>query len=297
MVPTKRWCVVVTILLFLGVAVSAQNPRELYYQAVDDYESGDYGSSLAKLEEVRGRLGSTNLRIQPLIVRNHIALDSPSEIMMEELRLYFALQPEESEFTSSMRALYDDVRSVVEADEERRRRLLASTETVRFVNATPNLRILIGTHKNGQYDVPLSIGPGQMLSFDLSYGDTFEWGAVALNEQETDAYYWGIPDGVGAGDPFYFVLSENKVPLPMPDREWLDPSPRVIRLTMENVSPDWDAQMRQIDELLASPGERQRAADARQAAARRTSVQSAAPFAAIGLTIAALLGLFIVFVF
>lgn len=74
--------------------------RSLYFDAVEEYEDGDHDRSLALLQRIERGLGGTNLRIQPYIVLNMIALERSKQEIMEEIEQYERLDPPDSAFTA-----------------------------------------------------------------------------------------------------------------------------------------------------------------------------------------------------
>lgn len=76
--------------------------RALYFDAVDAYEDGDHDRSLALLQRIERGLGGTNLRIQPHIVLNMIALERETQEIMEEIAQYERLGPPDSSFSDAV---------------------------------------------------------------------------------------------------------------------------------------------------------------------------------------------------
>lgn len=76
---------------------------------MEAYEDGDHDRSLALLQRIERGLGGTNLRIQPYIVLNLIALDRGTQEVMEEIEQYERLDPPDSAFADVIEERLDSL--------------------------------------------------------------------------------------------------------------------------------------------------------------------------------------------
>jgi hypothetical protein len=141
--------VVAALLLVLAPAVApaqrssgARALRERYYEAVQAFESGSHSRSLELLRRIERGLGSTNVRIQPYIILNMIALDRPERAIMEEIERYEQLGPPDTSFTNVIR---DELRAL-RADE--RRRYFAARDE----NTVESYRRYLEQYPDGRYE-------------------------------------------------------------------------------------------------------------------------------------------------
>ena len=66
--------VITIVILFLSINTYAQSAKENYFSAVKAYKSSNYTEAVQYLDKVVQQLGSTNIRVQPLLVKSLVGI-------------------------------------------------------------------------------------------------------------------------------------------------------------------------------------------------------------------------------
>ena len=85
--------VIIIVFLSFGINIFAQSAKENYFSAVKAYKSGNYTEAVQYLDKVVQQLGSTNIRVQPLLVKS-LAGSKDWRRAKTEIANYYNLNPD-----------------------------------------------------------------------------------------------------------------------------------------------------------------------------------------------------------
>ena len=171
---------VVVVLVWVAVSAHAQSSLQLqFYEAVNAYESGDFDRSLSLLQTIERRLGGTNLRIQPYIIMNLIALELSDRLIMEEIRELETLGPPRSGIIEEFRA---QLSRIEEAEDE-------TWQAARRSDTVADYRAYLRQYPSGRFERQAR---SQLSRIER---ETYESVVRSPSQQTASTYFAAFPGG------------------------------------------------------------------------------------------------------